>query len=88
LATEVAPQAQQAVGRCHLLKSLREAVERLLDRHSAQARAALEVALTPARGQAGPGPTLRAEQANRFERLHRSHSLPFAPLAILSVGRK
>jgi transposase len=41
-ATEGAPQARQVADRWHLLKNLREAMERLLGRCSAQVRAALQ----------------------------------------------
>ena len=51
-AAEAAPQAHQVVDRFHLLRNLREAVERLLGRMSAAVREALRDA-TPA-AQAGP----------------------------------
>jgi hypothetical protein len=41
-AAEAAPQARQVADRWHLLKNLREAVQRLLERHSADARLALK----------------------------------------------
>jgi transposase len=40
--TEGAPEARQVADRWHLLRNLREAVQRLLERHSAQVRAALQ----------------------------------------------
>jgi transposase len=46
-ATEGASQAEQVADRWHLLKNLREAVERVLQRHSAVVDAALKVTETP-----------------------------------------
>jgi transposase len=46
-ATEGASQAQQVADRWHLLKNLREAVERLFERHSAVIDAALKAPETP-----------------------------------------
>jgi transposase len=46
-ATEGASQAEQVADRWHLLKNLREAVERVLERHSAVVDAALKTAETP-----------------------------------------
>jgi transposase len=46
-ATEGASQAQQVADRWHLLKNLREAVERVLERHSAVVDAALKATETP-----------------------------------------
>jgi transposase len=47
-ATEGASQAKQVADRWHLLKNLREAVERVLERHSAVVGAALKTTETPA----------------------------------------
>jgi transposase len=46
-ATEGASQAKQVADRWHLLKNLREAVEHVLERHSAVVSAALKVSETP-----------------------------------------
>ena len=46
-ATEGASQAEQVADRWHLLKNLREAVERVLERHSAVVDAALKATETP-----------------------------------------
>ena len=46
-ATEGASQAEQVADRWHLLKNLREAVERVLERHSAVVDAALKTTETP-----------------------------------------
>jgi len=56
-ATEGASQAQQVADRWHLLKNLREAIERVFERHSAVIDAALKGVETPsevARDSAGP----------------------------------
>lgn len=46
-ATEGAPQARQVADRWHLLKNLREAIERVLERHAAVVNAALKASETP-----------------------------------------
>jgi len=46
-ATEGAPQAQQVADRWHLMKNLREAIERVFERHSAIIDAALKSVETP-----------------------------------------
>jgi len=63
-ADEAAPQARQVADRWHLLKNLREAVERLLGRCSAEVRAALQevpAVATPSTAPAPPGPPPAAE---------------------------
>jgi hypothetical protein len=86
-ATEAAPQAQQVADRWHLLRNLREAVERLLGRFSAPVREALREALdappgatTPAGGGAegvsspagSRGPLGPREQARQARRQERA----------------
>jgi transposase len=56
-ANEAAPQARQVADRWHLLKNLREAIERLLGRCSAAVRAALQE--EPATGPTGLPPSSR-----------------------------
>jgi transposase len=57
-ALDGAPQALQVADRWHLLKNLREAVQRLLERHSAEVRAALQEAPTaPAAAAPAKGPS-------------------------------
>jgi transposase len=51
---EAAPEAQQVADRWHLLKNLREAIERLFERRSAVIGEALKVAETPTRPACGP----------------------------------
>ena len=66
-ATEGASQAEQVADRWHLLKNLREAVERVLERHSAVVDAALKTTETPtepARDRGGPR-TRRGDIARR-----------------------
>jgi transposase len=72
-ATEGASQAEQVADRWHLLKNLREAVERVLERHAAAVDAALkttetptepaQVAAVPEPGAATPTPTEPAQVA-------------------------
>ena len=60
-AAEGAPEARQVADRWHLLRNLREAVQRLLERHSAQVRAALQEtppAPAPAEGPSEMTPSL------------------------------
>jgi transposase len=59
-ATTVAPHARQVADRFHLLRNVREAVEKLLTRHVAEIRVAsdAEPASTPAEPMAGPTPPL------------------------------
>jgi transposase len=58
-ATEGAPEARQVADRWHLLRNLREAVQRLLERRSAPVRAALqETPAAPAEGPREPAPSL------------------------------
>jgi hypothetical protein len=67
-ATEGTSQAEQVADRCHLLKYLREAVERVLDRHSADVDAALKTTETPRNGPAtrrSPRPARRHRPSNR-----------------------
>jgi hypothetical protein len=52
-ATEGASQARQVADRWHLLKNLREAVERVLERHAAIVDAALKTTETPAEPATG-----------------------------------
>ena len=68
-ATEGASQAEQVADRWHLLKNLREAVERVLERHSAVINAALKATgnshgAGPRRGSS-PRPTQRYRLSNR-----------------------
>ena len=68
-ATEGASQAEQVADRWHLLKNLREAVERVLERHSAVIDAALKATETPtepARDAAAPEPDAAADVARRI----------------------
>jgi transposase len=67
-ATEGAPQARQVADRWHLLRDLREAIERLLERHSAPVREALKQAAdeappapAPSEGPAEPASSPAAE---------------------------
>jgi transposase len=53
-AADGAPQARQVADRWHLLKNLREAVARLLERHAAQVREALRPAPAATAGAAAP----------------------------------
>jgi transposase len=86
-ATEAAPQAQQVADRWHLLRNLREAVERLLGRFSAPVREALREAPAAASGATtlaggctepvppptrSPGPLGPREQARRARRQERA----------------
>ncbi len=62
-ATEAAPQARQVADRWHLLRNLREAVQRLLERHSADVRSALKgttEAPAAAAPSEGPGKAVAA----------------------------
>jgi transposase len=57
-ASDGAPQALQVADRWHLLKNLREAVQRLLERHAAEVRAALQEApAEPAAAAPAAGPS-------------------------------
>ena len=75
-ATEGASQAEQVADRWHLLKNLREAVERVLERHSAIVGAALKATETPtepAPDAAAPRPARRHRPSNRLPRDHRAN---------------
>jgi transposase len=60
-ATEAAPQARQVADRWHLLKNLREAIERLLEREHAAIDTALKSAGTASGWAAPPTPTTDTE---------------------------
>jgi len=67
-ATRGAPHAQQVADRWHLLRNLREALERLLDRHRSALQVVREAAEpTPARAVS----LTRVNQANKAERMRR-----------------
>lgn len=86
-ATEAAPEAQQVADRWHLLKNVREAVERMLDRHQAAIAAAFSadntaaaasevVPATSAKGTPEAGSPRRRERFERVCELHREgHSI-------------
>src|SRR5262249_38709664 len=54
---EAAPQAQQIADRWHLLKNLREAIERLFERHSTVIGEAIKAAETPSEPVSNPTTT-------------------------------
>jgi transposase len=64
-ATLGAPHAQQIADRWHLLSNLREALERLLDRHRAALQVVHEPAAAPPSGAPSPGPANKAERLRR-----------------------
>jgi transposase len=65
--SEAAPQAQQVVDRWHLLKNLREAVERLFERQAAVVVASLKTPEIPAEPPSGPTPVENVEGASVVE---------------------
>jgi len=68
-ASEGAPQARQVADRWHLLKNLREAVQRLLERHAAQVRQALaEAPEAPAGAAPAEGPSERTSPPTPAQR--------------------
>jgi transposase len=81
-ATEGASQAEQVADRWHLLKNLREAVERVLQRHSAVVDAALKATETPtesARVAAIPEPGAAASPVESSPPLPPSEPLAESP---------
>jgi transposase len=81
-ATEGASQAEQVADRWHLLKNLREAVERVLERHSAVIDAALKTTETPtepAPVAAAPEPDVTTSGVESSSPQPPSEGLPESP---------
>lgn len=77
-ASEAAPKAQQVADRWHLLKNLREAIERLYERHSAVIGVALKTVETPSEPSGNP---IVAETCAGVAAVERGSQPPSEPLS-------